>query len=60
VLRGKTRVTFQDRLKPGIRQLREWIRAGVVGRILLVDARVKWYRPPQYLRRLTMAWNDGA
>jgi UDP-N-acetyl-2-amino-2-deoxyglucuronate dehydrogenase len=44
----KLGVMFQDRLKPGICRLREWIRDGVIGRPLLVDARVKWYRPPEY------------
>jgi UDP-N-acetyl-2-amino-2-deoxyglucuronate dehydrogenase len=34
-------VMFQDRVKPGIRQLREWINTGVVGKPLLVDARMK-------------------
>jgi len=44
----KLGVMFQDRVKPGIRELREWISAGVLGRPLLADARVKWYRPPEY------------
>src|SRR3954454_17741891 len=44
----KLGVMFQDRVKPGIRRLREWIRDGLIGRPLLVDARVKWYRPPEY------------
>jgi predicted dehydrogenase len=44
----KLGVMFQDRLKPGICQLREWINAGVIGKPLLADARVKWYRPPEY------------
>jgi UDP-N-acetyl-2-amino-2-deoxyglucuronate dehydrogenase len=44
----KLGVMFQDRVKPGVRQLREWIRSGVLGKPLLVDARVKWYRPPEY------------
>jgi UDP-N-acetyl-2-amino-2-deoxyglucuronate dehydrogenase len=44
----KLGVMFQDRVKPGIRQLKEWISTGVVGRPLLADARVKWYRPPEY------------
>jgi predicted dehydrogenase len=39
---------FQDRVKPGIRQLKDWISTGVMGKPLLVDARVKWYRPPEY------------
>jgi UDP-N-acetyl-2-amino-2-deoxyglucuronate dehydrogenase len=44
----KLGVMFQDRVKPGIRELREWISTGVVGKPLLADARVKWYRPPEY------------
>jgi UDP-N-acetyl-2-amino-2-deoxyglucuronate dehydrogenase len=41
-------VIFQDRLKPHIRQLKNWIDQGLLGKPLLVDARVKWYRPPEY------------
>jgi UDP-N-acetyl-2-amino-2-deoxyglucuronate dehydrogenase len=44
----KLGVLFQDRVKPGIRELRDWIRARVLGRPLLADAKVKWYRPPEY------------
>jgi predicted dehydrogenase len=44
----KLGVMFQDRVKPAIRRLREWIRDGVIGRPLLVEARVKWYRPAEY------------
>lgn len=44
----KLGVMFQDRLKPDIRRLRQWIAEGVIGEPLLVDARVKWYRPPSY------------
>ncbi|HST12166.1 MAG TPA: Gfo/Idh/MocA family oxidoreductase [Terriglobales bacterium] len=44
----KLGVIFQDRLKPDIRRLREKICAGKLGRITLIDARVKWYRPPEY------------
>ncbi len=44
----KLGVMFQDRVKPGIRQLKEWISQGLLGRLLLVDARVKWYRAPEY------------
>lgn len=44
----KLGVMFQDRVKPGIRQLREWITAGALGKVLFVDARVKWFRPPEY------------
>lgn len=41
-------VIFQDRVKPDIRRLQQLISEGVVGRPLLADARVKWYRPPDY------------
>ena len=44
----KLGVIFQDRMKPHIRQLKEWIDRGLLGKPLLVDARVKWYRPPEY------------
>jgi predicted dehydrogenase len=41
-------VLFQDRRKPHIRQLKNWLDQGLLGKILFVDARVKWYRPPEY------------
>ena len=44
----KLGVIFQDRLKPHIRQLKDWLDLGRLGKPLLVDARVKWYRPPEY------------
>lgn len=44
----KLGVLFQDRTKPHIRQLKGWVDQGLLGRILFVDARVKWYRPPEY------------
>jgi predicted dehydrogenase len=44
----KLGVIFQDRVKPEIRQLKQSIYAGDLGKITLVDARVKWYRPPEY------------
>jgi len=44
----KLGVIFQDRFKPEIRRLRDLIREGTLGRILLADARMKWYRPPDY------------
>lgn len=44
----KLGVIFQDRLKPDIALLKESICAGNLGKIMLVDARVKWYRPPEY------------
>jgi len=44
----KVGVIFQDRVKPEIRQLKQSICDGHLGKITLVDARVKWYRPPEY------------
>ncbi len=46
--RVKLGVIYQDRVKPDIRQLKDWIDRGVTGKPLFVDARVKWYRPPEY------------
>src|SRR6266704_1241458 len=44
----KLGVMFQDRCKPDIRRMKQWIDEGVLGKVLLADARVKWYRPPEY------------
>ncbi|SRR6266404_5764610 len=59
----KLGVMFQDRLKPGIRQLKKWVCDGILGKLLLVDARVKWYRPPEYYAnsrwRGTLALDGG-
>ncbi len=56
-------VIFQDRLKPHIRQLKNWLDQGLLGRLLIVDARVKWYRPPEYYAnsrwRGTLALDGG-
>jgi UDP-N-acetyl-2-amino-2-deoxyglucuronate dehydrogenase len=41
-------VVFQDRTKPHIRQLKNWLDQNLLGKVLFVDARVKWYRPPDY------------
>jgi UDP-N-acetyl-2-amino-2-deoxyglucuronate dehydrogenase len=41
-------VIFQDRMKPHIRQLKSWLDQGLLGRPLIVNARVKWYRPAEY------------
>jgi predicted dehydrogenase len=59
----KLGVIFQDRMKPHIRQLKDWIDRGLLGKLLLVDARVKWYRPPEYYAnsrwRGTLALDGG-
>jgi UDP-N-acetyl-2-amino-2-deoxyglucuronate dehydrogenase len=56
-------VIFQDRMKPQIRQLKSWIEQRLLGRVLFVDARVKWYRPPEYYAnshwRGTIAFDGG-
>ncbi len=44
----KLGVIFQDRTQPEIRQLKAWIDRGVLGKILIVDAKVKWWRPAEY------------
>jgi UDP-N-acetyl-2-amino-2-deoxyglucuronate dehydrogenase len=44
----KLAVIFQDRLKPNVQRLKRWLDRGVLGKPLLVDARVKWYRPHDY------------
>jgi predicted dehydrogenase len=41
-------VFFQDRCKPNILSVKNAVDAGVLGNPILVDARVKWYRPPDY------------
>jgi predicted dehydrogenase len=57
-------VILQDRLKPDLVRLRDFIRDGGLGRVLLASARVKWHRPPEYYSdsrwRGTMALDGGA
>ena len=59
----KLGVIFQDRMKPDIRRLKQWVDSGVLGKLLFVDARVKWYRPPEYYSgskwRGTLALDGG-
>jgi UDP-N-acetyl-2-amino-2-deoxyglucuronate dehydrogenase len=44
----KLGVFFQDRFEPDVGRLKDLIDGGHLGRPLLVDARVPWYRPPEY------------
>jgi predicted dehydrogenase len=44
----KLGIFFQDRAKPDILQVKKFVDAGLLGRPILADARVKWYRPPEY------------
>jgi UDP-N-acetyl-2-amino-2-deoxyglucuronate dehydrogenase len=59
----KLGVIFQDRMKPHVRQLKSWVDQGLLGKILFVDAHVKWYRPPEYYTssrwRGTLALDGG-
>ncbi|RPJ59242.1 MAG: gfo/Idh/MocA family oxidoreductase [Acidobacteria bacterium] len=41
-------VFFQDRLKPDVCRMKGAIDSGAIGRPILADARVPWYRPPEY------------
>ncbi|MFN8095014.1 MAG: Gfo/Idh/MocA family oxidoreductase [Vicinamibacteria bacterium] len=57
-------VLFQDRRKPALVRLESFLREGGLGRVLLVSARVKWHRPPEYYAssswRGTLARDGGA
>jgi len=44
----KLAVCFQDRGNPRLGLVKQWIDAGYLGTPILVSARVKWYRPPEY------------
>ncbi len=46
--RVKLGVIFQDRFQPDVRRLKQLIGDGVLGKPLLAEARVKWFRPPEY------------
>ena len=56
-------VFFQDRCSPDLVAVQDAILAGRLGRPILADARVKWYRPPEYyansLWRGTWALDGG-
>jgi UDP-N-acetyl-2-amino-2-deoxyglucuronate dehydrogenase len=59
----KLGVFFQDRCKPDIFCVKNAVAAGALGRPILADARVKWYRPPEYYAksrwRGTLAMDGG-
>lgn len=59
----KVGVWFQDRCKPDIVRVKKWVDAGVLGKPILADARVKWYRPADYYAksgwRGTLALDGG-
>ena len=59
----KLGVIFQDRGKKDIRRLKELLDGGLIGKPLLAEAKVKWYRPPEYYGqskwRGTLAMDGG-
>lgn len=44
----KLGVIYQDRVAPDLIRLKTLIDAGALGRVLLVSASVRWFRPPEY------------
>lgn len=44
----KLGVFFQDRFKTDLIRLRELVLSGALGKLILADARVKWFRPVNY------------
>lgn len=44
----KLGVIFQSRFLPAVKAIREAVEGGLLGRLLLADAVVKWYREPSY------------
>lgn len=44
----KLGVCFQDRMAPDVSRLKDLLAAGALGKPILISARVKWYRPPEY------------
>lgn len=49
--RIKIGVFYQDRFKADARRLKQLLESGQLGKPILADARVKWYRPPEYYRQ---------
>ncbi len=47
----KLGVFFQDRSKPDMLRVKNALDAGLLGKPILADARVKWFRPPDYYAR---------
>ena len=59
----KLGVFFQDRCKPALAEIKKILDSGMLGKPILADARVKWYRPPKYYSdsrwRGTLALDGG-
>ena len=41
-------VFFQDRMQPDLRELKRFVAAGKLGRLILASAKIKWFRAPEY------------
>jgi UDP-N-acetyl-2-amino-2-deoxyglucuronate dehydrogenase len=46
--RVKLGVIFQERFQPGILRVKDLVANGTLGKLLLIDAQLKWYRKPEY------------
>ncbi len=46
--RVKLGVFFQDRFRPDLRRVKTLLDGGILDKPILAEARVKWYRPPEY------------
>jgi UDP-N-acetyl-2-amino-2-deoxyglucuronate dehydrogenase len=44
----KLGVFYQDRFQPDLARLKQWLDGGNLGRVHFVDARLRWWRPPEY------------
>jgi predicted dehydrogenase len=44
----KLGVFYQDRFKADLRRVKTLLDGGILGKPILAEARVKWYRPPEY------------
>jgi len=59
----KLGVFFQDRFKTDLVRVKSWVDRGLLGKPIIVDARVKWFRPEDYYAqsrwRGTLALDGG-
>ena len=63
VSRIKLGCVFQNRENPEYRKLKTYLQSGILGKILLCQTSINWYRPPSYYEdswRGTLAMDGGA
>lgn len=63
VSRIKLGCVFQNRENPEYRKLKTYLQSGILGKILLCQTSINWYRPPSYYKdswRGTLAMDGGA